>query len=144
MSTSGVPGTGIFMVSSITMLYFMAGNTLFRLEIKISSVRTGCMFLVCFGLFFLFLKGQRIFLMHKLPHATFMPSLWIFVREQYLQKRDPILWASDTITIVKLFFLIQGSSKLLVQFHWIQIPDQKHNFHFYFLLPNQGVLKYIK
>lgn len=76
------------------------------------------MFLVCFGLFFLFLKGQQIFLMHKLPHATFMPSLWIFVREQYLQKRDPILWASDTtITIVKLFFLIQGSSKLLVRFH---------------------------
>lgn len=71
MSTSGVPGTGILTVRSITMLHFMAGNTLFRLEIKISTVRTGWVFLVwvC-GVFFL-LKGKLVFLMHKLP----MPHL---------------------------------------------------------------------
>lgn len=84
MSTFGVAGTGTSMVSSITMLYFMAGSTLFRLEIKISSVRTGtCSW---FGFLF-FLKGQLIFLMHKLPHNNIYAIVMDFCKGTVFTKK---------------------------------------------------------
>lgn len=72
------------------MPYFVAGNTLLRLQIKDNSV-TSCMW--WWGEV---LKQELIFLVHKLSHAAFMQTLWVSVKEQYLQKKIHTLWVSYT------------------------------------------------
>lgn len=75
----GTPWKGIFTIEFITMLYFVSGNTLFSLKIKINSMKfcIGCGFVLIS-----FLKRTTNF-----SHAqTFLYH--IYAIPMNLQKRD--------------------------------------------------------